>query len=312
MQMLASRRVYHHPKRDLAITHFAEDDESLKSFLNLGIEPLMLMSEKLDLHTPLSFHGHEIVGLPPASPEEDDLRRLVPLMMSGSVAGRTPHQTFASTPSPLPEGTCGGPVLARVKGSSNKGGAGSSGEEVCVGVLEGIVPADFKIEAIRDMAVFVEANEVGSFLEAIESGKAEHCAEGPDEKKDVLHFLGKGDSTEKLEKDMRALTQQGKTQPSHHDTNEDESPIMFDPSMFTSASPPSSAGGVPLHRDSRWVDVDAKSPKATAGEQQSEGPVIRFHVEDKNGGQGAAAGEDATPVSRKRKANPKDKPIFSK
>ena len=46
MQLLASRRAYHHPTRDLAVTHLAEDPAAVERFLALGVQPLALARDR--------------------------------------------------------------------------------------------------------------------------------------------------------------------------------------------------------------------------------------------------------------------------
>ena len=84
--------------------------------------------------------------------DAEDCRLPIPRIVHGSILSRSPLQTFARTQFPLPDGMCGGPVL--IETDNPKQGP------LVSGIVEGIVPLDFKVESYRGAAVYVESPEI--------------------------------------------------------------------------------------------------------------------------------------------------------
>lgn len=157
----------HHPEgRDVAFIHLNKEDASLKIMKKLGVEVLYLRDlegiyEKGDKVT---FDGY-IVEEPSAADKEnlpekntqvsqDDPRVFFPYKTEGSLQFHTKDRFFATTPEPLPEGLCGGPVL-------------DANDDVC-GIVEGIVPKDHANKNIAGSAAFMPNYVMQPFIEYAE------------------------------------------------------------------------------------------------------------------------------------------------
>ena len=164
----------HHPEeRDLAFIHLKQEEESLKIMEGLGVEVLHLRDlegiyEKGDQVT---FDGYVVAESDAANKERDtnatdetrdgspqeeveDNRVFLPYQETGKLAFHTRDRFFATTPKPLPEGLCGGPVL-------DKDGM------VC-GVVEGIVAKDHSNKDIAGSAAFMPNYVMTPFIEFAE------------------------------------------------------------------------------------------------------------------------------------------------
>lgn len=171
-------RSFHHASRDLAVLHLplAEEEKTLSLLKQIGLEPLRLFghdddssssggtnndsssSRRIELaeNSAIVFHGHDVRNDDHGfGGDEADVRRSYHRIIPGTLSGRTPRQTFALTEDVLPDGMCGGPVLYNVKDSNGRGEKAR-----CVGVVEGIVPADSAVAVLRNAAVFVENSDV--------------------------------------------------------------------------------------------------------------------------------------------------------
>lgn len=85
---------------------------------------------------------------------DEDTRIFYPYQETGSLAFHTRDRFFATTPEPLPEGLCGGPVL-------DKNGA------VC-GIIEGIVPKTHSNAEIAGSAAFMPNYIMTPFIDFAE------------------------------------------------------------------------------------------------------------------------------------------------
>jgi len=169
---------YHHPSRDLALLHLEIDTKPSQFhpeaglLIETGLQPLSLYKERDGQSVPpvgssLSFHGHEMISPPfmlggererGKGEEEEDNRKPEPRVVSGRLGTRSKHQVFATTSTSLTDGMCGGCVLSEERETAGE----------VVGVVEGIVPLDYPLEAVRGMAVFVESPVISEFITEIE------------------------------------------------------------------------------------------------------------------------------------------------
>jgi hypothetical protein len=165
---------YHHPEgRDIALIHFREEADSLNVLRRLGVDILHLRhSEKLyEKGEELSFHGFHLRERNAAdSPElnvgdakkkgedpeynEEEARVFHPHTEKGNLSFHADDRFFATTPEPLPEGSCGGPVL------DNDG-------DLC-GIVEGIVPVNHKNEKLAGSAAFLPSYAMAAFVDSVE------------------------------------------------------------------------------------------------------------------------------------------------
>lgn len=93
-----------------------------------------------------------------SSPQEQqqyDTRVFFPLSVTGNLIYASPERILATTPSPLPEGLCGGPVINENNGK-------------VTGVVEGIVPKDHSDERVAGAAAFLPAARLKEFIESAE------------------------------------------------------------------------------------------------------------------------------------------------
>jgi hypothetical protein len=168
----------HHPEgRDLALIHLKQEDEALKIMQNLGVEVLYLrdLDEIYEKGDEVTFDGYVVAepntadsqSFEQASDNEsamennssnndshEDTRVFYPYQETGKLAFHTRDRFFATTPSPLPEGLCGGPVL-------------DTNGLVC-GIVEGIVPKDHSNKDIAGSAAFMPNYIMTPFLDFAE------------------------------------------------------------------------------------------------------------------------------------------------
>jgi hypothetical protein len=160
---------YHHPTRDLAVLHLDDETEAEDMFKSLDFTALDLVDKAPEVGAELMFRGHNVAG---TTTEEADNRKPIPQDVPGTLQLRSPNQTFALTDSVLTDGMCGGPVTQSV--TSVLG----TYTEKAVGILEGIVPADSPAQDYRNMAVFLEAQDIRSFLSDVEQDKVDAFLKG--------------------------------------------------------------------------------------------------------------------------------------
>lgn len=84
----------------------------------------------------------------------DDTRIFLPYRETGKLIFGNADRFLASTPSPLPEGLCGGPAI-------------DSDGNVC-GVVEGIMPENYRDKRIAGAASFIPSLQLGHFIEFAE------------------------------------------------------------------------------------------------------------------------------------------------
>lgn len=175
-----------------------EDEETAIPFLSqIGIEVFDLhTTTPLDVGQAVEFHGHVVSTTGGGFDDSNmDNRKPIPKIVDGRIEGRGPKQIFALTKQVLPDGMCGGPVVCRMlhagrtftlpssssssidtdsssKNNSSHNGVGDRpystspnpqhvtlGLRLC-GLLEGIVPPEHAVEALRGRGVFVENQEI--------------------------------------------------------------------------------------------------------------------------------------------------------
>ena len=164
----------HHPEgRDVALIHLKDEEENLRILQDLGVDMLYMRDldgiyEKGDV---VSFDGYVVAEPNTADSkdysddntketkkkkdsEEEDNRIFYPYQETGELSFHTRDRFFATTPEPLPEGLCGGPVL-------DKNG------DVC-GIVEGIVEKKHKNKDIAGSAAFMPNYMVAPFIEYAE------------------------------------------------------------------------------------------------------------------------------------------------
>ena len=167
----------HHPEgRDLAFIHLKQEEENLKIMKNLGVEVLYLrdLDEIYEKNDELQFEGYVVTEPDTANKERtteekedegsdnkeaksennEDNRVFLPYRETGKLAFHTNDRFFATTPEPLPEGMCGGPVL-------DKNGM------VC-GIVEGIVDKSHPNKNIAGTAAFMSNYAMTPFIEFAE------------------------------------------------------------------------------------------------------------------------------------------------
>jgi len=176
----------HHPEgKDIALIHFKQEEETLKILTkDLGVEVLRLrdLDEIYDKGDEVTFDGYVVAEANKAdsetfgegkdsdddasqndalgdnssknSNEEEDDRAFYPYNESGKLTFHTRDRFFATTPEPLPEGLCGGPVL-------------DSNNMVC-GIVEGIVSKDHKNKDIAGSAALMPNYVMAPFIDYAE------------------------------------------------------------------------------------------------------------------------------------------------
>ncbi|KAG7365375.1 hypothetical protein IV203_038578 [Nitzschia inconspicua] len=168
----------HHPEgRDVALIHLKDEEANLRLMQDLGVEVLYMrdLDEIYEKGDEVIFDGY-VVAEPNKvdSPsfdqdeeenkattakekkksQEEDTRVFFPYHVKGELAFHTRDRFFATTPSPLPEGLCGGPAL-------DKNGM------VC-GIVEGIVPKDHSNKDIAGSAAFMPNYMMAPFIDFAE------------------------------------------------------------------------------------------------------------------------------------------------
>ena len=140
---------------------------------NLGVEVLFLrdLDEIYEKQDEVHFDGYVVTESDTSNQErnpdkeadnnedskgksDEDERVFLPYQSTGQLAFHTKDRFFATTPEPLPEGLCGGPVL-------DKDG------KVC-GIVEGIVAADHANKDIAGSAAFMPNYVMTPFIEFAE------------------------------------------------------------------------------------------------------------------------------------------------
>lgn len=172
----------HHPEgKDIALIHLKQEEAALKIITeDLGVEILTLrdLDEIYDKGDEVTFDGYVVAEANQAdsktfgrgnddssqdnaasenistSSKEDDDRIFYPYNESGKLTFHTRDRFFATTPEPLPEGLCGGPVL-------------DSNDMVC-GIVEGIVSKDHKNKDIAGSAALMPNYEMAPFIDYAE------------------------------------------------------------------------------------------------------------------------------------------------
>lgn len=164
----------HHPEgKDIALIHLKQEEETLKMLTDLGVEILRLrdLDEIYDKGDEVTFDGYVVAEANQAdsetfgdgkndddssqeNDEDEDGRVFYPYNESGKLSFHTRDRFFATTPEPLPEGLCGGPVL-------------DSNDMVC-GIVEGIVSKDHKNKDIAGSAALMPNYVMAPFIDYAE------------------------------------------------------------------------------------------------------------------------------------------------
>jgi len=166
----------HHPEgKDVALIHLKQEEETLKILTeDLGVEILRLrdLEEIYNKGDEVTFDGYVVAEANQADSEtfgegsgvddpngdddeeEEDHRVFYPYNESGKLSFHTRDRFFATTPEPLPEGLCGGPVL-------------DSNDMVC-GIVEGIVSKDHKNADIAGSAALMPNYVMAPFIDYAE------------------------------------------------------------------------------------------------------------------------------------------------
>ena len=168
----------HHPEgKDVALIHLKQEEETLKILTqDLGVEILRLrdLEAIYDKGDEVTFDGYVVAEANQADSEtfggatsqdnavdddssknnDEDDRVFYPYTESGKLSFHTRDRFFATTPEPLPEGLCGGPVL-------------DSNDMVC-GIVEGIVSKDHKNKDIAGSAALMPNYVIALFIDYAE------------------------------------------------------------------------------------------------------------------------------------------------
>jgi len=178
----------HHPEgKDIALIHLKQEEESLKILTEqMGVEILRLrnLDEVYEKGDEVTFDGYAVAETNKAdsqtygnddmnntstnnnttygntsikdvkNEDDDDARVFYPYSESGRLAYHTPDRFFATTPEPLPEGLCGGPVL-------------DDNNMVC-GTVEGIVSKDHSNKDIAGSAALMPNFLMAPFIDYAE------------------------------------------------------------------------------------------------------------------------------------------------
>lgn len=161
----------HHPEgRDVALIHLKQEEENLKIMQDLGVAVLQLRDlEKIyEKGDEVQFDGYVVAEENTADTKEfqsstrkeeqkdtnEDKRVFFGYQETGELAFHSQDRFFATTPDPLPEGLCGGPVIDE-EGS------------VC-GVVEGIVPKTHENKNIAGSAAFMPNYIMSPFIDFAE------------------------------------------------------------------------------------------------------------------------------------------------
>lgn len=169
----------HHPEgKDIALIHLKDEEESLKILTEkLGVEILSLrdLEQIYNKGDAVTFDGYVVAEANPADSQtflndsidnpstdkigdkpadDDDARVFYPYSEPGHLNYHTRDRFFATTPEPLPEGLCGGPVL-------------DTNNMVC-GVVEGIVSKDHSNKDIAGHAALMPNFLIAPFIDYAE------------------------------------------------------------------------------------------------------------------------------------------------
>jgi len=175
----------HHPEgKDIALIHLKQEEQALKILTeDLGVEVLRLrdLDEIYDKGDEVTFDGYVVAEANQADSqtfgegsegddasksssnegdedededEDEDDRVFFPYTESGKLSFHTRDRFFATTPEPLPEGLCGGPVL-------------DANDKVC-GIVEGIVSKDHKNKDIAGSAALMPNYVMAPFIDFAE------------------------------------------------------------------------------------------------------------------------------------------------
>ena len=85
---------------------------------------------------------------------EDDTRIFLPYSTTGKLLFGNADRFLASTPTPLPEGLCGGPAI--------------DPDGMVCGVVEGVIPEQFDDEQMAGAASFIPSVRLGEFIDYAE------------------------------------------------------------------------------------------------------------------------------------------------
>jgi hypothetical protein len=165
----------HHPEnRDVALIHLKDETENLRLMQELGVEILYLrdLDEIYEKGDEVIFDGYVVTEANKADKQSfeqnnkdilsgssnnntnKDNRVFFPYHEKGQLAFHTRDRFFATTPSPLPEGLCGGPALDR-------------NGMVC-GIVEGIVPKNHSNKDVAGSAAFMPNYALAPFIDFAE------------------------------------------------------------------------------------------------------------------------------------------------
>jgi len=169
----------HHPEgKDIALIHLKQEEETLKILTeDLGVDILRLrdLDGIYDKGDEVIFDGYVVAEANQADSEtfggeasqddndsssktsendEEDDRVFYPYSETGNLSFHTRDRFFATTPEPLPEGLCGGPVL-------------DSNGMIC-GIVEGIVSKDHKNKDIAGSAALMPNYVMAPFIDYAE------------------------------------------------------------------------------------------------------------------------------------------------
>lgn len=156
---------------DLALVHLKSEAGSLQHMQSLGVKMLHLTENDttFDKNDEVFFQGFEItdehyetlerinddiVSEKERKTNNEDIRVFMQYKTSGNLVFASPRRFIATTPKPLPEGLCGGPVFDK-------------DDRVC-GIVEGIVPSDHKEKSIAGAASFIPYFRIREFVDHAE------------------------------------------------------------------------------------------------------------------------------------------------
>jgi hypothetical protein len=174
---------YHHPNKDLAILHLADEAENLDLLRDTGyhVSELIPPSIRQDVSflmpgKGLKFAGHNVTdtaedgrsNFPPANGVSVDSRKPIPTTVHGQVVHKSEAQIFCKTETVLTYGMCGGPVVV----SEEDGGGGLVNGQIA-GMIEGIVPMEHPVPELQGLAVFIDSDDIRDFVREVEGGRVE-------------------------------------------------------------------------------------------------------------------------------------------
>jgi hypothetical protein len=162
----------HHPEgRDLALIHLKQEEEALAQLQKLGVDILYRRDDETPFEKgqDIVFDGFVVTEenttnqddfsasnhkMNPNDDDDDDTRIFLPYTETGQLLFGNSDRFLASTPTPLPEGLCGGPAI-------------DQDGKVC-GVVEGVVPEHFDDEKMAGAASFIPSIRLGEFIDYAE------------------------------------------------------------------------------------------------------------------------------------------------